>query len=175
VKRPLAAVTSAIILGLLTSLGSSTRTRADDKQNSPRGSASQPDREQAELIGKVIKLHNAERARAKLHSLELNSRLQKAAERHAKDMSQQRKMSHTGSDDSKPADRVKDAGYDYRRTGENIAFGRFTPDQLMEGWMESPTHKRNVLGTFSQIGVACATGEDGLTYWCVTFGLPMRD
>jgi uncharacterized protein YkwD len=44
----------------------------------------------------------------------------------------------------------------------------------MKGWMDSPPHKRNILGSFSQIGVACATAEDGKRYWCVTFGLPAR-
>ena len=41
-------------------------------------------------------------------------------------------------------------------------------------WMDSPPHKRNIFGSFSQIGVACATGESGKRYWCVTFGLPNR-
>jgi uncharacterized protein YkwD len=42
----------------------------------------------------------------------------------------------------------------------------------MKAWMDSPGHKKNVLGEFSEIGAACAVGEDGATYWCVTFGLP---
>jgi uncharacterized protein YkwD len=174
-NRCLAAFGSALVLGILAGSGPSARAWIDDRHAPSRGKDSQQDNESAERISKVLKLHNAERARAKLHSLEVNPRLQKAAERHARDMAAHRKMSHIGSDDSKPLDRVKDAGYDYRRTGENIAFGRFTPDQLMEGWMESATHKRNILGSFSQIGVACATAEDGMTYWCVTFGLPMRN
>jgi uncharacterized protein YkwD len=45
---------------------------------------------------------------------------------------------------------------------------------LMKGWMESPHHKRNILGSYSQIGVACAIDVDGKRYWCVTFGLPAR-
>jgi len=47
-------------------------------------------------------------------------------------------------------------------------------DRLMKGWMDSPRHKRNILGGFSQIGVGCAIDEDGKHYWCVTFGLPLR-
>jgi uncharacterized protein YkwD len=174
-NRCLAAFGSALVLGILAGAGSSARARNDDRQASSRSKDSQQDNESAERISKVLKLHNAERARAKLHSLEVNPRLQKAAERHARDMAANRKMGHVGSDDSRLVDRVKDAGYDYRRVGENVAFGRHAPDQLMDGWMESATHKRNVLGSFSQIGVACATAEDGMTYWCVTFGLPMRN
>jgi uncharacterized protein YkwD len=175
VNRILATIASALALGLLACAGSATPLRGDDKQPSSLGQELQPDRELLDRIAEVIKLHNAERARAKLHSLEVNPRLQKAAERHARDMAAKSTMSHIGSDNSKPVDRVKDAGYVYRRAGENIAFGRFTSVQLMKGWMESDVHKRNILGSFSHIGVAGATAENGMTYWCVTFGLPMRD
>jgi uncharacterized protein YkwD len=40
--------------------------------------------------------------------------------------------------------------------------------------MDSLHHKQNILGSFSQIGVACAIDEDGKRYWCVTFGLRAR-
>jgi uncharacterized protein YkwD len=44
----------------------------------------------------------------------------------------------------------------------------------MKGWMNSPTHKANILGSFTQIGAAYATASDGTPFWCVTFGLPAR-
>jgi uncharacterized protein YkwD len=84
------------------------------------------------------------------------------------------KSQHKGDDGSSPIARIKATGYPYRRAGENIAAGRFTTERLMKGWMDSPHHKRNILGSYSQIGVACATGESGKRYWCVTFGLPIR-
>jgi uncharacterized protein YkwD len=122
----------------------------------------------------VIKAHNKLRAAAKLPPLELSTKLQAAAEKHAKDMASHGKMTHTGSDGSSSIERIVATGYKYRRAGENVAAGYFTTDGLMKGWMESPHHKRNILGSFSQIGVACATGENGKRYWCVTFGLPAR-
>jgi uncharacterized protein YkwD len=122
----------------------------------------------------VIKAHNRLRAEAKLPPLEVSSKLLAAAERHAKDMATMAKMTHKGSDGSSSIHRIVAKGYKYRRAGENVAAGYFTVDGLMKGWMESPHHKRNILGSFSQIGVACATGENGKRYWCVTFGLPAR-
>jgi uncharacterized protein YkwD len=104
----------------------------------------------------------------------VSAKLQAAAEKHAKDMASKGKMTHKGSDGSSSIQRIVAAGYKYRRAGENVAAGYFTIDALMKGWMESPPHKRNILGSFSQIGVACATGENGKRYWCVTFGLPAR-
>jgi Cysteine-rich secretory protein family len=122
----------------------------------------------------VVEAHNRLRAEAKLPRLVVSAKLQAAAERHAKDMAAQAAMTHKGSDHSDPVDRIKATGYQYRRAGENIAAGRFGIERLMKGWMDSPHHKRNILGSFSQIGVAYATDAGGKRYWCVTFGLPAR-
>jgi uncharacterized protein YkwD len=122
----------------------------------------------------VVRSHNRIRAAAKLPALAVSSKLQAAAERHARDMAARDRMTHKGGDGSSPIERIKATGYAYRRAGENIAAGRLTSDRLMKGWMDSPHHKRNILGSYSQIGVACATGESGKRYWCVTFGLPIR-
>jgi uncharacterized protein YkwD len=122
----------------------------------------------------VVRAHNRIRVDAKLPALAVSSKLQAAAERHAKDMAARDRMTHKGGDGSAPIERIKATGYTYRRAGENIAAGRFTVERLMIGWMDSPPHKRNILGSFSQIGVACATSESGKRYWCVTFGLPNR-
>jgi uncharacterized protein YkwD len=122
----------------------------------------------------IIEAHNKVRSEAKLPSLTSNSKLQAAAEAHALDMAIHKKMSHTGSNGSSSIDRIKATGFNYRRAGENVAFGRFTTEAVMKGWLNSPPHKRNIVGGFSQIGVGCAIAEDGKRYWCVTFGLPMR-
>jgi uncharacterized protein YkwD len=122
----------------------------------------------------VVKAHNRIRADAKLPSLTVSPKLEESARRHAKDMAAHHKMTHTGTDGSSSLDRIAAQGYQYRRAGENIAAGRFTIDELMNGWMDSPPHKRNILGSFSQIGVAYATAENGKRYWCVNFGFPTR-
>jgi uncharacterized protein YkwD len=122
----------------------------------------------------LVKAHNRMRADAKLPALATSPKLQEAARLHAQDMADHGKMTHKGSDGSSAIDRISAQGYQYRRAGENIASGHFTIDALMKGWMDSPPHKRNILGSFSQIGVAYATAENGKRYWCVTFGLPAR-
>jgi uncharacterized protein YkwD len=121
-----------------------------------------------------VKAHNRLRAAARLPAFAVSSKLREAARLHAEDMAEHRKMTHKGSDGSSAIDRILAQGYAYRRAGENIAVGHFTTDELMKGWMNSPPHKRNILGSFSQIGVAYATAENGKRYWCVTFGLPAR-
>ncbi len=126
------------------------------------------------LCERVVIAHNRIRADAKLPALAVSPKLQAAAELHARDMARRAEMTHKGSDGSEPADRIAAQGYKYRRAGENVAYGSFTIERLMKGWMDSPHHKKNILGSFSQIGVACATAPNGKRYWCVTFGLPAR-
>jgi uncharacterized protein YkwD len=122
----------------------------------------------------VVIAHNKIRAEKKLPALALSPKLRAAAEAHARDMAEHGKMTHKGSDGSNPLDRIVAQGYKYRRAGENVAVGYFTTERLMKGWMDSQHHKKNIFGSYSQIGVACATGADGKRYWCVTFGLPAR-
>ncbi len=131
-----------------------------------------PPEELQGIRDRIIEAHNTIRAKVKLGKLVPSRKLTLAAQAHAEDMAARRKMSHTGGDGTSPADRVKGRGYRYRRVGENVAYGHFTEDRVMKGWMESRHHKDNILGGFTEIGVGCAVGEDGKRYWCVNFGLP---
>jgi uncharacterized protein YkwD len=77
-------------------------------------------------------------------------------------------MSHTGSDGSSPGDRITRAGYTWSAYGENVAYGYATPEQVMNGWMNSPGHRANILNcSFKEIGVGLA--QPG-SYWTQDFG-----
>lgn len=121
---------------------------------------------------RLVARHNEARAGEKLRTLQVSRKLQEAAQKHAEDMAERSEMTHKGEDGSTPAERIKAEGYRYRRVGENIAYGQFSIKKVMEGWLDSPPHKKNILGSFSQIGVGYAKGKGGTPYWCVTFGLP---
>jgi uncharacterized protein YkwD len=132
------------------------------------------DLDSAHVTEELVALHNQVRAAEKLGRLEVNKNLQAAAEAHARDMAARHKMTHAGSDGSTPSSRILYRGYRMRRCGENIAFGPRTCEAAMKGWMNSPKHKTNVLGNFTQIGAGYAIARDGTPFWCVTFGLPAR-
>lgn len=125
-----------------------------------------------EIRERLVDLHNEARRDEKLRTLQVSRKLQEAAQKHAEDMAERAEMTHKGEDGSTPAERIKAEGYRYRRVGENIAYGQFSNKGVMEGWLDSPPHKKNILGSFSQIGVGHAKSKDGTPYWCVTFGLP---
>jgi uncharacterized protein YkwD len=150
--------------------GSGPVLRRDDPERAPAKSIAPEELEESRA--KLVEAHNRIRIEAKLKKLTVSRKLMAAAQAHAEDMAARRKMTHTGGDGSKSSERVKARGYRYFRTGENVAAGYFTVDRVMKGWMDSPGHRRNILGSFSDIGVGCAVDEAGKRYWCVTFGLP---
>lgn len=56
--------------------------------------------------------------------------------------------------------------------GENIAMGQTTPEQVMNDWMHSEGHKKNILGisaNYDTIGIGCFE-RDGILYWVQCFG-----
>ena len=125
------------------------------------------------IVEQLVEAHNKERAKEKLPPLKLEAKLTEAAQEHAKDMAEHGVMSHEGSDESTPEQRVVNAGYRYLRTGENVAVGYKDVAEVMQGWMDSPAHRKNILNEFTEIGVARVLGKDDKPYWCANFGKPM--
>lgn len=125
------------------------------------------------LVTELVAAHNRERAGEKLAPLTLNDKLRAAASAHAKDMASNTFMAHEGSDGSTPAERVARQEYHYIRTGENVASGQREVEAVVKAWMNSPHHRDNILGDFTEIGVAMERSEDGTAYWSVSFGTPL--
>ena len=71
-------------------------------------------------------LHNQMRASKGLRTLCVHPALQKAAEAHSQDMIDKDCFSHTSKDGRSPGTRLKQAGYNRRTYGENIAWGSGT-------------------------------------------------
>ena len=66
--------------------------------------------------------------------------------------------------------RIDDCGYT-DSAGENIAYGYRSPDEMMQGWLDSPGHRQNIeRESFTAIGVGVATNSSGITYWTQVFG-----
>ena len=135
----------------------------------------------SKLINQVIELTNIERTNAGLQPLTLNSQLANAAQDHSGDMANDDFFSHTGVDGSNVASRVKDSGYQYSTVGENIAAGQKTAEQVVEGWMNSPGHRANILNAnFTEIGIGYVylkndTGSVNYNhYWTQVFGTSLN-
>ncbi|MET8752313.1 CAP domain-containing protein [Streptomyces sp. NPDC004667] len=119
-------------------------------------------------VAEVVALVNKERAAVGCPAVTVNAQLTKAAQDHSADQAAHATMSHTGSDGSDPGQRITAAGYVWRTYGENVAYGYPTAAKVMEGWMNSPGHKRNILDcSYKEIGVGLAQPGQ---YWTQDFG-----
>ncbi|WP_328935530.1 MULTISPECIES: CAP domain-containing protein [unclassified Streptomyces] len=125
----------------------------------------------AATAAEVVELTNAERARAGLRALAVDPLLAAAAQAHSTDMVARAFYSHTSPDGSQPWDRAAAAGSRRRTIGENIACGQRSPAEVVEGWMNSPGHRANILKPdFTHIGIGFAGGGQMGTYWTQLFG-----
>ena len=119
----------------------------------------------------VVALTNRERARAGLPPLAVDPLLTTAAQAHSADMAARAFYSHTSPEGSRPWDRAAAAGCTRRSIGENIACGQRSPAEVVEGWMNSPGHRANILKPgFTHIGAGFAGGGPAATYWTQLFG-----
>jgi uncharacterized protein YkwD len=107
-------------------------------------------------------------------SLHVSEKLNDAAAAHARDMARKKFFEHRGSDGSEPRNRVLRAGYDSRLTGENIALGPESAEEVVAGWLASPGQCSNIMDSrFHDIGVGLASGRKrGQIYWVQDFGAP---
>jgi uncharacterized protein YkwD len=106
--------------------------------------------------------------------LRMSRQLSDAAADHARDMARKNFFDHRGSNGSQPKDRVLRAGYEPRLSGENIAFGPESAEEVVAGWLDSPGHCANIMDPrFEHIGVGLATGRKrNRIYWVQTFAAP---
>lgn len=127
-------------------------------------------RVRAEMLAKV----NAERKRGGAPPLRPNERLDQAAQRHAADMLARHYFAHESPEGETVRERARAAGYDWRAIGENIAEGQLSVDEVMDTWMHSPGHRRNILDpNYKELGVGLALGRSGGEWqveWVQTFG-----
>jgi uncharacterized protein YkwD len=108
--------------------------------------------------------------------LAASSLLNRAAREHATDMARNNYFEHTGMDGSAPKERLARLGYRSLLTGENIAYGPVSAEEVVKGWLNSPGHCANIMEPrFREIGIAFAVGRKrGAIYWVQDFAVPIR-
>jgi uncharacterized protein YkwD len=131
-------------------------------------------RDLARVRAAILDRVNAERRRAGVAALRANERLDLAAQRHAEDMLARGYFAHASPEKRTVRDRARAAGYNWWMIGENIAEGQFSVDEVMDTWMKSPGHRRNILDPgFKELGSGVALGRSNGTYrilWAQAFG-----
>ncbi|WP_110112204.1 CAP domain-containing protein [Bacillus sp. CGMCC 1.16541] len=124
----------------------------------------------SEYEKKVAQLVNQERQKAGLAPLQLDTKLSDVAREKSRDMMNKGYFDHQSPTYGSPFDMMKRFGISYKAAGENIAKGQRTPEEVMNGWMNSSGHRANILSNnFTHIGVGYVKGSDGTTYWTQMF------
>lgn len=115
----------------------------------------------------VVRLVNIERSKQGLPALEYDWQLSRVARYKSEDMHKNGYFSHTSPTYGSPFNMMKNFGITYKTAGENIAKGYKTPSAVVEGWMNSPGHRANILNaSFTHLGVGYV--QNG-SYWTQMF------
>ena len=108
----------------------------------------------------VVRLTNEKRATAGLSALSLNQELSAAAYTKGQDMIGRDYWAHIAPDGTEPWKFFKDFGYKYRYAGENLARDFSDASSAVDAWMNSPTHKENILNPkYKEIGIGVVEGD----------------
>ncbi len=126
-----------------------------------------PTNEQASVEQEVVKLVNAERAKAGLPALKEDWELSRVAKYKSQDMHDKNYFDHTSPTYGTPFTMMKNFGITYKSAGENIAKGQKSATEVVNAWMNSEGHRANILNkNYTHIGVGFV--QDG-NYWSQMF------
>lgn len=116
----------------------------------------------------VVELVNKERSKAGLNALSIDENIETAAMVRSREI--EKSFSHTRPNGSSFSTALSESGVKFMGAGENIAWGQRSPEEVMNGWMNSSGHRANILNSsFKKIGVAYYVGANGRTYWTQLF------
>lgn len=108
---------------------------------------------------KVIQLTNNQRLNAGVGIVKENKQLDAAALAKVSDMFSKGYWAHISPTGTEPWYFITQSGYKYQHAGENLARDFSNPQDIVNAWMASPTHKQNLLdGRYQDIGIAVMDG-----------------
>ena len=117
------------------------------------------------LERQVVELVNQERAAYGLAPLTLSTQLSDGARLKSQDMRDNGYFDHTSPTYGTPFEMMRSLGITYSAAAENIAMGYSTAEAVVAGWMNSPSHRANILSeNYTHIGVGHVDG-----YWTQWF------
>ena len=108
----------------------------------------------------VVRLTNQKRAEAGLTPLTYNQTLASAAYTKGRDMIDRDYWAHVAPDGTQPWKFFSDFGYKYRYAGENLARDFSSASSAVDAWMNSPTHRDNILNPkYKEVGIGVTEGD----------------
>lgn len=130
-------------------------------------------------IQKLYELTNQERQKYNLPPLNYNEKLSAAAYQKALDMFNKNYWAHFGPNGETPWQFILNSGYQYEYAGENLAKNFLFSQNVVSAWMNSPTHRENILRKdYTDIGFAVVNGNlngEPTTLVVQMFGKPQEN
>jgi uncharacterized protein YkwD len=119
------------------------------------------------MVAEILKYVNEDRIEHGLPTLQMNSMESQLAEKHSRDMATGKvKFGHDGFN-SRAKTIQKELGS--TEIGENVASGPMTAREVVDGWLKSPGHKKNIEGNFTLTGIGYANDKKGEIYFTQIF------
>lgn len=111
-------------------------------------------------VSQVVEATNSLRSASGLETLSYSSQLSQAAIAKAQSMFSEGYWAHTSPNGKEPWDFIKATGYTYKIAGENLARDFDTTPPMMDAWMNSSTHRANIMNPrYQEIGIAVVDGQ----------------
>ena len=143
---------------------------ADPPHRGPQSRTADP---QDDVRRDVLDLVNAHRRGHGCGDLGLDDRLTAAARGHADDMAEHGYFAHRSPAGDRAGDRIRAEGYAWRLFAENIARGQDTAAEVVDDWMNSPSHRENILACrLHDLGVGLTLDAGRTPYWVQNFATP---
>src|SRR5690606_5510957 len=109
----------------------------------------------------LLQATNNHRARHGAGLLTINPKLTHAAQEKANDMRARDYWSHNTPEGNPPWVFIEKVGYSYVKAGENLAYGFQTSQAAIRGWMNSESHRENMLDpNYTEVGFGFANSND---------------
>jgi uncharacterized protein YkwD len=114
---------------------------------------------------------NAVRAQEGLAPVQLSAELNAAAETHARDMAQQQRAWHFGSDLTSPRERAFRAGYRGEVAGENLSEGSDSDLTVLATWLDFPDTRAVIMDPAARgLGIGWYQEPTGKIWWVELLG-----
>ena len=109
---------------------------------------------------RIIVLTNEVRQQYNLPLVKEDLLLNKAAEEKAQDMFKNKYFSHYSPAGTSPWYWIDKSGYNYYYAGENLAMNFLDTEEVIKGWLNSPSHRENLLNKdYKDMGIAVVSGD----------------
>lgn len=120
------------------------------------------------MAQEVFDLVNKHRISRGLPALKYNDNIANESAKHSSNMASGKvDFGHDGFEER--VDRLTTKIKNIRGAAENVAYGSRTAERVVDMWLHSPGHRKNIEGSFTTTGIGIATAKDGTLYFTQIF------